>query len=200
MIHTVKGFSVVREAEIDVFMEFSCFSYDPVDVGHLISGFSIFSKPSFYILKFSVHILLKTSLKDFKHYLASIWNEFSGMVVWTYFGIALLWERNEYFSSTVAIAEFSKFACILSTALVFLHMHKIFYNKILINQTNISQLCIISSKILKLTLRNYISSDIGYLNHLNLRENFESCMGAVLRLSTLDSERHGGPTTDLTTS
>ena len=96
VIHTVKGFSVASEAEIDVFLEFSCFSYDPADVGNLISGLSAFSKPSFYIWKFSVHILLKTSLKDFKHYLASIWNECNGMVVWTFFGIALLWDRNEY--------------------------------------------------------------------------------------------------------
>ena len=72
VIHTVKGFSVASEAEIDVFLEFSCFSYDPADVGNLISGFSAFSKPKFYIWKFSVHILLKTSLKDFKHHLASI--------------------------------------------------------------------------------------------------------------------------------
>ena len=64
VIHTVKGFSVVNEAEVDVFVEFPCFFYDPTDVGNLISGSSAFSKSSLYILKFSVHVLLKPSLKD----------------------------------------------------------------------------------------------------------------------------------------
>ena len=71
VIHTVKGFSVVNEAEVDVFLEFSCFFYDPRDVGSLISGSSAFSKSSLYIWKFSVHILLEPSLKDFEHYFAS---------------------------------------------------------------------------------------------------------------------------------
>ena len=64
MIHTVKGFGVVNEAEVDVFMEFSCFFYDPTDVGNLISGTSAFSKSSLHIWKFSVHILFKPSLND----------------------------------------------------------------------------------------------------------------------------------------
>ena len=68
VIYIVKGFSVVNEAEIDVFLEFSCIFYDPVDVGNLISGFSVFSKYNFYTWKFSVHVLLKPSLKDFEHY------------------------------------------------------------------------------------------------------------------------------------
>ena len=72
LIHTVKGFSIVNEAEVDVFLEFPCFLYDPIDVGNLISGSSAFSKSSFYIWKFSVHILLKPSLEDFEHYLASL--------------------------------------------------------------------------------------------------------------------------------
>ena len=59
MIHTVKGFGMVNEAEVDVFLEFSYFFYDPVDVGNLISGSSAFSKSSLYIWKFSVHLLLK---------------------------------------------------------------------------------------------------------------------------------------------
>ena len=63
LIHTVKGFSVVNEGEADVFLEFPCFVYDPVDVGNLISGSSASSKPSLYIWKFSVHVLLKPSLK-----------------------------------------------------------------------------------------------------------------------------------------
>ena len=59
MIHTVKGFSAVNETEIDVFLEFSCFFYDPTDVGNLISGSSAFSKSSLNIWTFSVHVLLK---------------------------------------------------------------------------------------------------------------------------------------------
>ena len=70
-MHTVKGFGIVSEAEVDVFLEFSCFFYDPVDVGNLISGSSVFSKSILYIWKFSVHVLLKLSLKDFEHYLAA---------------------------------------------------------------------------------------------------------------------------------
>jgi len=64
MTHRVKGFSMVNEAEVDVFLEFSCFLYDPTNVGNLISGSSAFSKFSLNIWKFSVHILLKPHLKD----------------------------------------------------------------------------------------------------------------------------------------
>ena len=67
VIHAVKGFSKVNEAEVDVFLEFPCFLYDSINVGNLISGSSAFSKSSLYIWKFSVHILLKPSLKDFEH-------------------------------------------------------------------------------------------------------------------------------------
>ena len=66
VIHTVKGFSVVNEAEVDVFLEFSSFFYDLTDVGILISGSSAFSKSNLYIWKFSVHMLLKPSLRDFQ--------------------------------------------------------------------------------------------------------------------------------------
>ena len=66
VIHTVKGFSVVNKAEVDVFLEIACFFYDPMDVGNLNSGSSAFSKSSLYIWKLSVHILLKPSLKDFE--------------------------------------------------------------------------------------------------------------------------------------
>ena len=72
MIHTVKGFSVVNEAEVDVFLEFSCFIYDPMDVSNLISGSSALSKSMLYTWKLLVHVLLKPSLKDFEHYLASM--------------------------------------------------------------------------------------------------------------------------------
>ena len=68
VIYTVKDFSVVNEAEVDVFLEFFSFLDDPTDVGNLISGSSVFSKSSLYIWKFLVHILFKPSLKDFEHY------------------------------------------------------------------------------------------------------------------------------------
>ena len=74
VIHTVKGSSIVSKAEIDVFLEFLCFFYDPMNVGNLISGSSAFSKSSLYIWKFSVHVLLKPSLKDFEHCLTSMQN------------------------------------------------------------------------------------------------------------------------------
>ena len=70
VIHTVKGFNIVNKAEVDISLEFS--SYDPTDVGNLISGSSAFSKSSLYNWKFSVHVLLKPSLEDFKYYLASL--------------------------------------------------------------------------------------------------------------------------------
>ena len=82
VIHTVNSFSVVNEAEVDVLLEFPCFLYDPTNVGNLIFGSSAFSKPRLYIWKFSVHILLKLSLKDFECYLASMWNEQNCMVFW----------------------------------------------------------------------------------------------------------------------
>ena len=72
VIHTVKGFSLVNEAEVDVFLELSCFSYDPEDIGNLISGSSAFSKFSLNIWKFSVPILLKPNLENFEHYFASM--------------------------------------------------------------------------------------------------------------------------------
>ena len=70
--HTVKGFSVVNEAEVGVLLELSCFFYDQTDVGNLISGSSSFSKSSLNIWKFSIHVLLKPSLENFEHYFASI--------------------------------------------------------------------------------------------------------------------------------
>ena len=71
VIHTVKGFGIVDKADVDVFLELSCFFDDPTDVGNLISGSSGFSKSSLYTWKkFSVHLLLKTSLKGFEHNLA----------------------------------------------------------------------------------------------------------------------------------
>ena len=95
VVHAGKGFVVVNEAEVDVFLEFSCFFHDPMDVGNSISGSSAFSKSSLNISKFSVHVLFKPSLKDFEHYLASLQNECNCAVVWTFFGIALVWDLDE---------------------------------------------------------------------------------------------------------
>ena len=67
VIHTFKGFGIVKKAEIDVFLELSCFFHDPVDVGNLISGSSAFSKSRLYIWKLLAHILLNASLEDFEH-------------------------------------------------------------------------------------------------------------------------------------
>ena len=72
VIHTVKGFRIVNEAEVDVFLQFCCFFYDPMDVGNLISGSSAFSKSSLNIWKFSVLILLKPGLENFEHYFGSV--------------------------------------------------------------------------------------------------------------------------------
>ena len=72
VIHTVKGFGVVNNAEVDLFQEFSCFFDDPADVGSLISASSAFSKSSLNIWKFMVHVLLKPGLENFEHYFASV--------------------------------------------------------------------------------------------------------------------------------
>ena len=98
-VYTVKGFSLVNEAEVYVFLAFFCSCCDPMDVGNLISGSSAFSKSSLNIWKFSVQMLLKPNLKDFEHYLARMWNECNCVVVWTllalpFFGIRM---KNELF-------------------------------------------------------------------------------------------------------
>ena len=72
VIHTVKGFGLVNEAEVDVFLELSCFFDDPMDVGNLISGSPAFCKTSLNIRKFTVHVLLKSGLENFEHYFASL--------------------------------------------------------------------------------------------------------------------------------
>ena len=72
VIYTVKGFSVVNEAEVDIFLELSCFFNDPTDVGSLMSGSSAFSETSLNIRKFTVHILLKPGLDNFEHYFTSV--------------------------------------------------------------------------------------------------------------------------------
>ena len=72
VIHTVKGFGIVNKAEVDVFLELSCFFNDTADVGNLISGSSAFSKSSLNIWKFMFHVLLKPGLENFEHYFASV--------------------------------------------------------------------------------------------------------------------------------
>ena len=117
VIHTGKGFSIVNE--VDVFLEFSCFLYDPTNVGNLNSGSSAFSKPSLCIWNYLVHVLLKPSLKDIEYNLTSMWNEHSCILGWTSFwhclSLELKWKLT--FSSPVTIADSSSFAGILSAAL-----------------------------------------------------------------------------------
>ena len=72
VIHTVKGFGIVSKAEIDVFLEFSCFFNDPADVGNLVSGSSVFPKTSLNNWKFTVHVLLEPGLENFEHYFTSL--------------------------------------------------------------------------------------------------------------------------------
>ena len=96
---TVKGLSIVNEA--DVFLELSCFYFDPTDVGNLISGSSAFSKSTLNICKFLPHVLLKPSLENFEHYFARVWDECNCMVVWIFFGTVLLWDWNENWPSPV---------------------------------------------------------------------------------------------------
>ena len=95
------------------FLEFSCFLYDQMNVGNSISGSSTFSKSSFYIWKFSVHVLLKSNLKDFEHNLTSVWNEYHYMII--VHSLGLEWKLT--IASSVATDEFSKFADALSVAL-----------------------------------------------------------------------------------
>ena len=95
VIHTVKGFGIVNKAEVDVFLELSCFFNDPMDVGNLFSGSSPFSKSSLNIWKFLLHVHLKPGLENFENYFASVWDEYNRVVVWAFFGIAFLWDWNE---------------------------------------------------------------------------------------------------------
>ena len=82
VIHTVKGFGIVNKAEIDVFLELSCFLHDPADVGNLISGTSAFSKTSLNIRKFMVHILLKPGLENFEHYFTTHSSTLTWKIPW----------------------------------------------------------------------------------------------------------------------
>ena len=119
VIHTVKGFGEVNKAEIDVFLELSCLFNDPTDVGNLITGSSAFSKSSLCIWKFSIHILLRPSLKDFLSlpcYNVKWVQLYSSLnILWHCPSLGLEWKLT--FSSPVVTAEFSKFAAL--TALSF---------------------------------------------------------------------------------
>ena len=95
VIYPMKDFSIVNEAKVDVFLEFSCFFYDLEDVRNLISGSSAFSKSNWSIWTFSVHVLLKPGLESFEHYSVSVWDELNCVVVQTFFGIAFLRDWNE---------------------------------------------------------------------------------------------------------
>ena len=94
VIHADKGFGVVNKAEIDVFLELSCFFDELMDVGNLISGSSAFSKTSLNIW-FTVHVLLMPGFENFERYFTSMWDKCNCAVVWTFFGIAFLWDWNE---------------------------------------------------------------------------------------------------------
>ena len=95
VIHTVKGFGIVSKAEVDVFLKLSCFFNYSTDIGNLIAGSLSFSKSSLNIWKFTVPILLKTSLENCVHYFSGMWDECNCAAVWTFFGIAFLWDWNE---------------------------------------------------------------------------------------------------------
>ena len=95
VIHTVKGLGIVNKAEIDVFLELSCFFSDPADIGNLISGSSAFSKTSLNIWKFTVYVLLKPGLENCERYFTSVWDECNCAVDWAVFGIAFPWDWNE---------------------------------------------------------------------------------------------------------
>ena len=115
--HPHKGYSKANEAEVDIFLEFSCFLYDPVDVGSLISGSSGFSKSSLNTWKFTVHVLLKPGLENFDHYFTNVWDECNCAVVnilWHFLSLGLEWKLT--FSSPVATTDCSRFAGILSAA------------------------------------------------------------------------------------
>ena len=113
VIHTVNGFSVITKAEVDGFLDFLCYLYDPVDIGNLISGSSAFLKSSLYIWMFSVPVLLKPRILSIN--LLTYEMRAIVQVVWTFFGIALLGDWNEKLTFSSPMAEFSKFADILST-------------------------------------------------------------------------------------
>ena len=105
VMHTIKGFGIVNNTKVDVFLELSCFFDDPVDVGNLISGPSAFSKTSLNIWKFTVHILLKPGLENFEHYFTSVWDECNCAVVWAFFDILLSHKKKHIWVSSDEMNE-----------------------------------------------------------------------------------------------
>ena len=128
VIHTVKGFSIVNKVEVNVFLEFPYFSYDPTNVGNLISGSSAFSKTSLNIWKFSVHILLKPILENFEHYFTNMLHECNFVCRHCLHtmchrhcpSLGLKWKLT--FSSPVVTVEFSKYFGILNAKLLQHHL------------------------------------------------------------------------------
>ena len=117
VIHTIKDFCIVNKAEVDVFLELSCFFDDPADVGNLISGSSAFSKSSLNIWNFMVQVLLKPGWRILSIILLARWVQLWGSlnILWYFLSLGLEWKLT--FSSPMATAEFSKFAGTLSAAL-----------------------------------------------------------------------------------
>ena len=95
VIHTVKGFSIFNETNVDVCLEFSCCFFDPTDIGNWSMILLPFLKPAWTSGISRFMYLLKPSFENFEHYFASMWNEWNCVVVWAFFGIALLWDWNE---------------------------------------------------------------------------------------------------------
>ena len=123
VIHTVKGFGIVNKAEIDVFLELSCFLDDPANVGNLISGSSAFSKTSLNIRKFTVHVLLKSGLENFECYFTRMWDECNWELVsilWHCLSLGLEWKLT--FSSPWPLLSFPNLL-----AYWVLHFHSIIF-------------------------------------------------------------------------
>ena len=95
VIHTVKGFGIVNKAEIDVLLKLSCFFDDPADVGNFIFGSSAFPKPAWTSGSSYFTYCWSLAWENFEHYFTSMWDECNCAVVWAFFGIAFLWDRNE---------------------------------------------------------------------------------------------------------
>ena len=101
VVHTVKAFGIVNKAEVDIFLDLSCFFDDPANVGNLISCSLAFCKSRLNIWKFTVHILLKPGFENFENYFTITWDECNCAIVWTFFGIAFLWYWNQNWSFPV---------------------------------------------------------------------------------------------------
>ena len=123
VIHTVKVFGLVNQAEINLFLELSCFFHDPIDVGNLISGSSAFSKSRFNIWKFMVHVLLKPGLENFEHYFTSVWDECNCVVQHSlglpFFGIGMKTDVFQSYGHCWSFLNFCHTECSTFTALVF---------------------------------------------------------------------------------